>query len=123
MAAMWKKLMKLGDLGEQTSILDHEYLGCTQRECKTNERIIVKECSNHEFLLEQLKNCQGGRNLTQKLSRGHTAWKDMRKSALSEYCDLANKSEAVLHKASTPCLDGHNFKKEVESVGELSKLS
>ena len=37
---MWKKLMKLVDLGEPTSFLDHVYLGCTQRECKSNESII-----------------------------------------------------------------------------------
>ena len=29
--------MKLVDLGEQTSFLDHVYLGCTQRECKSRE--------------------------------------------------------------------------------------
>ena len=34
---MWKKLMKLVDVGEPTSFLDHVYLGCTQRECKSNE--------------------------------------------------------------------------------------
>ena len=28
--------MKLVDLGEPASFLDHEYLGCTQRECKSN---------------------------------------------------------------------------------------
>ena len=37
----------------------------------------AEKCSNHEFLLQQLKNCQGGKNLTQKLSRGPTTWKDM----------------------------------------------
>ena len=33
MAPMWKKLMKLVDVGEPTSFLDHVYLGCAQREC------------------------------------------------------------------------------------------
>ena len=37
---MWKKLMKLVDLEEPTSFLDHVYLGCTQNECKSNETII-----------------------------------------------------------------------------------
>ena len=37
---MWKKVMKLVDLGERTSFLDRVYMGCTQRECKSNERII-----------------------------------------------------------------------------------
>ena len=65
---MWKELMKLVDLGEPTSSLDHVYLGCTQRECNANKCIIDQyfKCSNHEFLLLQLKSCQGGRNLTQR---------------------------------------------------------
>ena len=37
---MWKKLMKLVDLGEPTSSLDHVFLGRTQRECKSDESII-----------------------------------------------------------------------------------
>ena len=40
MSPMWKKLMNLGDLGEPTSFLDHVYLGCTQCECKPNQKII-----------------------------------------------------------------------------------
>ena len=36
----WKNLMKLVDLGEPTSFLDHVYLGRTQRECKPNETSI-----------------------------------------------------------------------------------
>ena len=42
--------------------------GCTHRECKPNEVIIEERqrCSNREFLLEQLKNYQGGKNFTQK---------------------------------------------------------
>ena len=39
MAPMWKKLMKIVDLDEPTSFVDHVYLGCTQRECKPNEKI------------------------------------------------------------------------------------
>ena len=38
--ATWTKRMKLVDLGEPTSLLDHVYLGCTQRECKSNESFI-----------------------------------------------------------------------------------
>ena len=41
-APMWKKLMKHVDLQEPTSLPDHAYLGCTQRECKPNE-IIIEE--------------------------------------------------------------------------------
>ena len=58
-------------LDEPTSFLDHVFLGCTQRECKPNEIIIeYRTCSNHECLLAQLKNYQGGKNLTQRRSRG-----------------------------------------------------
>ena len=35
--SVWKTLMKLVDLGEPTSFLHQVYLGCTQRECKSNE--------------------------------------------------------------------------------------
>ena len=37
---MWKELMKLVDLGEPKSFLDHMYLGCTQHEGNANECII-----------------------------------------------------------------------------------
>ena len=37
---VWKKLMLLSDLEEPTSIFGHVYLGCAQRECKSNENII-----------------------------------------------------------------------------------
>ena len=37
---IWKKLMKLVDLGQPTSFLDHVYSGSTQRECKSNESIV-----------------------------------------------------------------------------------
>ena len=84
MAPMWKKLMKNVDLDEPTSFLDRVYLGCTQRECKPNEIIFeeYQKNSNHEFLMEQLKNYQGGTNLTQRRLRGPTTWKDMLKHAL-----------------------------------------
>ena len=36
----WKILMKDVDLEERTSFFDHVYLGCTQRECQTNQDIV-----------------------------------------------------------------------------------
>ena len=36
----WKFLMKDVDLGEPTSVLDHVYLGCTQRECQISKDIV-----------------------------------------------------------------------------------
>ena len=37
---MWKLLNKGVDLGEPTSFLDHENLGCTQRQCQTSKDIV-----------------------------------------------------------------------------------
>ena len=42
---MWKVLMKDVDLGEPTSFLDHEKLGCTQRQCEISKDIVDKQ--NH----------------------------------------------------------------------------
>ena len=47
MVPMWKKLMQNVDLDEPTSFLDHVYLGCTQRERKLNEIIIVGSTAQH----------------------------------------------------------------------------
>ena len=71
MAPMWKKFVNLVDLWEPTSFLDHVYVGCTQLECKPNEDIVNQygEMSNHEFLQQQLKSYQVGRNLTQRLHK------------------------------------------------------
>ena len=37
---MWKVLNKEVDLGEPTSLLDHVYLGCTQRQCEISKDIV-----------------------------------------------------------------------------------
>ena len=37
---MWKVLNKEVDLGEPTSFLDHEYLGCTQRQWEISKGIV-----------------------------------------------------------------------------------
>ena len=50
----------------------------------------TQRCSKHESLVEQLQNYRGGRNLTQRQSRGHTMWKDMRQSALKR-CEKCQK--------------------------------
>ena len=42
LAPTWRKLMKDVDLDEPTSFLDRVFLGCTQRECKSNEHIVKK---------------------------------------------------------------------------------
>ena len=40
--------MKRVDLGEPTSILDHVYLGCTQRECQIGKDIVANYRSMFE---------------------------------------------------------------------------
>ena len=37
---MWNVLNKEVDLGEPTSFLDHENLGCTQRQCQVRKDIV-----------------------------------------------------------------------------------
>ena len=44
------------------------------------------------------------------------------KKCVERYCELANKTTQQLHKVSTPCIDGHHFKEETKSVGELSHV-
>ena len=39
-APTWKKVTKNFDLDEPTSFVSHVYLGCTQRECASNESLI-----------------------------------------------------------------------------------
>ena len=73
MTPMWKKLMKGVDLGEPTSFLDHIYLRCTQNECKPNEDIFNQKREMFESRISaggNSKNHQGGKNLTQRRSRG-----------------------------------------------------
>ena len=54
---MWNVLMKGVDLEEPTSFLDHDYLGCTQRESETSKDIVESDkiCSNPESPLAQQK--------------------------------------------------------------------
>ena len=84
MAPMWKKLMKLVDLGEPTSFLDHVHLVCTQRECKPNDAIVeqYKEMFESRLSAGATENYQNGTNFTQKLLRCHTTWKVILKSGL-----------------------------------------
>ena len=115
MASMWKKLMKNVDLDEQTSFLDHVYLGCSQRECKPQE-IIIEECTKvfESFIsagtVEKLPRCRKASDM-----------KRHARNCVERCCELTNKKDrAVLH---SPCLDDYQFKqKELESMGEVSHV-
>ena len=118
------------DLEEPTSFLDHVCLGCTQRECKPNEDIVnqCREMFESRMFESRIsatatEKYQSERKFTQKLSRGLTAWTDMRTNCVEWYCGRANKKTEQLYTVSTLRLDDHNFKKEeLESVGELSDV-
>ena len=65
-----------------------------------------------------VKNCQGGRNFTHTVEwsynvEGHSI------KCVERTCEVAIEKTEQLYKVSTPCLDDHNFKEKLESVGEL----
>ena len=72
----------------------------------------ITRCLNHVCLLEQLKNYQDGKRLTQQRLRGPTIWKDVHKKCVERYCELANKKLEQLYKVSNLCSDDHQFKQE-----------
>ena len=89
----WHMFMQVADLGESTSFLDHENLGCTQRKCKIRNEFVknTEICSNPGFLLEPRKNylpeVQG--NLMQKqYLLGPMTWKVTRKNVWKDIANL-----------------------------------
>ena len=120
---MWKLLNKEVDLGGPTSFLDHENLGCTQRQCEISKKYFG-QLQNHV----RIANFRGwSREITISSKSSFFSWScDMEghaKKCVERYCELANKSTQQLHKVSTPCIDDHHFKEEeMKSVGELSHV-
>ena len=104
--------MKLVDLGEPRSFLDHMYLN-------------TEKCSSHELLLGQLKKLPG----REKPHAKTVAWSyDMdghAKKCVERYCELAKtkKKTEQLYEVSTPCLDDHHLKKEEPESVVKSMLS
>ena len=83
----------------------------------------TERCPNHEFLLEQLRSYLGWKNLTQKLSRGHTIYRDMRESALRGTVSWQTKRQSkctnpLLHAWTTFTTKRKNWK----TVGDVSKV-
>ena len=125
LALLWKKLMKDVDIEEQTLFLDHVYLGCTQRECKPNDKFIGQYNKMFESCISAgvIGNYQDGTNLVQKVQRGPATWKEMLEKCMERYCELANKKTEQLHAVSHPCLDDHQIKKEeLENKSALSEV-
>ena len=118
---MWKVLNKEVDLGEPTSFLDHEYLGCTQCQCEVSQNIV----DNYRTMFESRISAGGLEKLPFSQNNRISSWSyDMvghAKKCVERYCELANKTTQQLYKVSTPCIDDHHFKEEeTKSVGELS---
>ena len=125
LAPMWKKLMKDVDNEEPTSFLDHVYLGCTQRECKPNEKII----GQYNKMLQSRISAGATDKLPgwDKPRAKTSAWShDMEghaRKCVERYCELANKKTEQPDKVSHPCLDDHQIKKRhLEKKGELSEV-
>ena len=110
----------------QLHLLITFFLGCTQRECKPNEVLIedyIQRCSNHVLLLEQLKNYEGVKSLTQKTAEWSYDMEGHARKCVERDNELANKEVEQLYKVSNACLDDHQFKQEEpESVGGLSQV-
>ena len=104
---MWKNLMKLVDLGDPKSFLDHENLGCTQRECKSNESIIEEHnMFKSRISAEATEKLLAWENRTRKQSLGLTKWKVIRRNAWKDVSNgqkerLSNCIRSLLHALMT----------------------
>ena len=120
---MWKVLNKEVDLGEPTSFLDHENLGCTQRQRQVSKDIV----DNYRTMFESRISAGETEKLPFPQKLRISSWSyDMEghaKKCVERYCELANKTTQQLYKVSSPCIDDHHFKEEeMKSVGELSHV-
>ena len=118
-----KVLNKEVDLGEPTSFLDHENLGCTQRQCEISKDIV----DNYRAMFESRISAGGTEKLPFSQNLRISSWSyDMEghaKKCVERYCELANKTTQQLYKVSTPCINDHHFKEEeLKSVGKLSQV-
>ena len=120
LAPMWKKLMKYVDI----SFLDHVYMGCTQRECKPNEKIIGQYSKMFESSVsagsEKLPGWDKPRAKTSAWSydmEGHA------RKCVERYCELADKKTVQLcTKVSYPCLDDHQIRTTTKSKKKNWKI-
>ena len=119
---MWKLLNKEVDLGEPTSFLDDENLGCTQRQCQISKDIV----DNYRTMFESRMSAARTEKLPFPQNLPISSWSyDMAghaKKCVERYCELSDKTTQQLYKVSTPCIDDHHFEEETKSVGELSPV-
>ena len=120
---MWKVLNKEVDLGEPTSFLDHENLGCTQRLCETSKDTVDTDRAVWETRISAMRTEKLPCWENLRLSSGSYDMEGHAKKCVERYCELAKKTTQQLCKVSTPCIDDNLFKeKELKSVGALSKV-
>ena len=109
---MWKLLNKEVDLEKPTSVLDHVYLGCTQRQCEISKDIV----DNYRTMFESGISAERTEKLPYSENLRTSSWSsDMEghaKKCVERYCELANKTTQQFCKVSTPFIDDHHFKKE-----------
>ena len=113
---MWKLLNKEVDLGEPTSFLDHENLGCTQRQCQTSKDIVDNYRTMFESRISarRVEKIPFPQNI--RISSRSYDMAGHAKKCVERYCELANKTTQQLYKVSTPCIDDHHFKGELSQV-------
>ena len=96
---MWKVLNKEVDLGEPTSFLDHENLGCTQRQCEISKDIV----DNYRTMFESRISAGGVEKLPFPQNLRISSWSyDMAghaKKCVERYCELANKTTQQLYES------------------------
>ena len=96
LAPMWKKLMKNVDVEEATSFLDHVDLGCTQRECKPNEKTIEQVPQDvwvPFFCWSNRKITRMGKNRAKNLQHGPATWQDMPENAWTDFVNWRTKRQ------------------------------
>ena len=119
---MWKGLNKEVDLGEPTSVVDHEKLGCTQRQCEISKDIV----DNYRTMFQSRISAGATEKLPCSENLRISSWSyDMEfhaKKCVELYCELANKTTQQLYKVSAPCIDDHHFKRRrIEIRGRIVK--
>ena len=110
----WKTLMKDVGLGEPTSLLDHVYLGRTQRECQNSNDIVASYRDIFESRIsagakEDLPTRASGKPDAEAITSWSYDIEGHAKKCVERYCEHANKTTQQSYKVATPCLDDHHF--------------
>ena len=102
-----KKKSKIAQ--KPTSVLDHVYLGCTQRQCEISKDIV----DNYSAMFESRTSARGVEKLPFPQNLRISSWsydvEGHAKKCVERDCELAIKTTQHLYKVSTPCIDDHRF--------------